>query len=130
MKMGRVAQFSSTSGVSRETVGARLLAAVTIGAASDIAFQISDLEISVLLQDPRDRSRLTPIATLVPNEPDAVYSVGPLVPEIGPLIFQNTEIFPSLFLASSDASRTIASIGHLLAHNPHPLQVSEMVVAR
>jgi len=94
--ISRVAQFSSTSGVTRETVGARLLAAVTIGAASDIAFQISDLEISVLLQDPRDRSRLTPIATLVPNEPDAVYSVGPLVPEIGPLIFQNTEIFPSL----------------------------------
>ena len=33
---------------------------------------------------------------MVPNEPDAVYSVGPLVPEIGPLIFDNTDIFPSM----------------------------------
>lgn len=94
--INRVSQFSSISGISRETVGARLAGAVTIGAASDIAFQVSNLEISVLQQDPRDRSRLIPIATLVPNQPDAVYSVGPLTPQIGPLVFANTSIFPSM----------------------------------
>lgn len=94
--VNRVSQLSSISGITRETVGARLSAAVTIGAASDVAFQVSDVEISVLQQDPQDRSRLVPIATLVPNQPDAVYSVGPLAPEIGPLIFQNTDIFPNM----------------------------------
>ena len=94
--VNRVSQISSTSSVTRETVGARLSSAVTIGAGSDIAFQLTDLEVSVLQQDPRDRSRLIPIATLVPSETDAVYNVGPLVPEIGPLVFQNSEVFPSL----------------------------------
>ena len=50
----------------------------------------------VLQQDPDDRSRLIPIATIVPSESEAVYSVGPLAPEIGPLIFENTEVFPSM----------------------------------
>ncbi len=94
--ISRVSQMSSTSGISRETVAARLSATVTIAAASDIAFQVSDIEVSVLLQDPQDRSRLIPIATLVPGEPDAAYSVGPLMPEVGPLIFQNTDIFPAM----------------------------------
>jgi len=94
--ISRVSQLSSTSGITRETVGARLAGAVSVGAGSDIAFQLADLELSVLQQDPADRSRLVPIATLVPSEEDTVYHVGPLAPEIGPLIFQNTEIFPSM----------------------------------
>lgn len=94
--VNRVSQFSSISGITRETVGARLAGAVTVGAASDIAFQVSNLELSVLLQDPRDRSRLLPIATLAPDKPDAAYSVGPLAPQVGPLVFQNTSIFPNM----------------------------------
>ena len=94
--ISRVSQISSTSSVTRETVGARLSSAVTLAAGGDMAFQVSDLEISVLQQDPRDRSRLIPIATLVPSETEAIYHVGPLIPEIGPLVFQNSEIFPSL----------------------------------
>ena len=37
--VNRVSQLSSISGITRETVGARLSAAVTIGAASDVAFR-------------------------------------------------------------------------------------------
>jgi hypothetical protein len=103
--ISRVSQISSTSSVTRETVGARLSGAVTLAAGSDIAFQVSNLEISVLQQDPQDRSRLVPIATLVPSENDAIYSVGPLIPEIGPLVFQNSEIFPSMVEALMKDSR-------------------------
>ena len=94
--ISKVSSLSSSSGVTRETVGARISSAVTLAAGGDIAFQISDLEISVLQQDPQNRSKMIPIATLVPNDDDAVYSVGPLKSEIGPLIFQNTEIFPNM----------------------------------
>ncbi len=94
--VNRVSQLSSTSGITRQTVGARLSGAVTLGAGSDIAFQLADLELSVLQQDPDDRSRLVPIATLVAANEDAVYHVGPLVAKVGPLVFENREIFPSL----------------------------------
>ncbi len=94
--INRISQFSSIRGITRETVGARLAGSVTIGAAGDIAFRVSNLEISVLQQDPRDRSKLLPIATLAPKQPDATYSVGPLAPQIGPLVFENTSIFPSM----------------------------------
>jgi hypothetical protein len=94
--LNKVSAISSVSEISRETVAARLSAAVTLGAGSDIAFSMGDVELSILLQDPRDRSRLVPIATLVPSQPEAVYNVGPLVPEIGPLVFQNTDVFPNL----------------------------------
>lgn len=106
--VSRVSQISSTSSVTRETVGARLSSAITLSAGSDIAFQVSELEISVLQQDPRDRSRLIPIATLEPSEPDAVYSVGPLMPEIGPLIFENSEIFPSMVESLMKDARGLA----------------------
>ena len=89
-------QLSSTSDVSRETVGAELAATVTLRSAGDIAFTIRDLEISVLQTDPRDRTRLIPIATIVPNNPEAAFNLGPLNPERGPFIFKNSDIFPSL----------------------------------
>ncbi|MFH1419155.1 MAG: hypothetical protein ABII12_12830 [Planctomycetota bacterium] len=94
--VNKVSSLSSVSSISRETVAARISAAVSIRAGSDIAFSLTDVEISVLQRDPANRTRLIPIATLVPSVPDAVYHVGPLLPEVGPLIFQNTDVFPSM----------------------------------
>ncbi len=42
----------------------------------------------------------------------------------------STAIFPVLFCASGEASSLSASMGQRLAHNPHPLQVSERVRTR
>ena len=94
--INRVSAVSSVSEISRETLAARISAAVTLGAGSDIAFSMSDVELSILMQDPRDRTRLIPIGTLVPSQNEATYNVGPLVPEIGPLVFQNSDVFPNL----------------------------------
>ena len=94
--VNRVSSISSVSEISRETLAARISAAVTLAAGSDIAFSMADVELSILQQDPSDRSRLVPIATLVPSVDEAVYNVGPLVPEIGPLVFQNSDVFPNM----------------------------------
>ncbi len=94
--LNRVSAISSVSGITRETYGARLTAAVTLGAGSDIAFAMSDVELSILQEDADDRSQLVPIATLVPSADDVTYHVGPLVPEIGPLVFENSDVFPNM----------------------------------
>ncbi|MCG3128827.1 MAG: hypothetical protein CHACPFDD_03721 [Phycisphaerae bacterium] len=94
--VNRGSQLTSVSNIQRETLGARLAAAVTLKSVGDIAFTVRDVEISVLRSDPKDRSRLIPVATLVPNASGAGYNLGPLTPERGPFIFQNSDIFPSL----------------------------------
>lgn len=94
--VNRGTQVTSLSDITRETLAARISTAVTLTSGNDIAFNVSDLEVSVLQADPRDRSRFIPVATLVPNNPDTVYSLGPLVPARGPFVFDNNEVFPNL----------------------------------
>src|SRR5262249_6292909 len=55
------------------------------------------LQVTAFIQDPTDPTRLTPVATLLPEaEPDGGFNLGPLVPERGPFIFKNDTIFPNL----------------------------------
>lgn len=83
--------------VTREVLGARAQVGVTLKSLGDIAFTVKNLQVTALIQDPQDPTRLTPVATLLPDsEPDAGYSLGPLVPERGPVIFSNDEVFPAL----------------------------------
>ncbi|UCH27150.1 MAG: SUMF1/EgtB/PvdO family nonheme iron enzyme [Trueperaceae bacterium] len=64
----------------------------------DTAFSVSNLEITALQQDPFGGT--TPVASMVPESAleggsAPVFSLGPSVPKIGPLIFQNRSVFPS-----------------------------------
>ena len=70
---------------------------MTLASASDIAFTMHNLQVTALIQDPQDPERLTPVATLLPTaEPSEGFSLGPLVPERGPIVFENTQVFPQL----------------------------------
>ena len=81
----------------REVRAARVQVAVTLASASDIAFTMHNLQVTALIQDPKDPERLTPVATLLPTaEPSEGYSLGPLVPERGPIVFENTQVFPQV----------------------------------
>ncbi|HET9422223.1 MAG TPA: hypothetical protein VFO49_13885 [Nocardioides sp.] len=81
----------------REVTGARIAVAVTLGSDSDIAFTMRHLQVTALIQDPQNPDRLTPVATLLPTaEPEQGYSLGPLVPERGPYLFENTQVFPKM----------------------------------
>lgn len=85
------------SAVSRQVVGATVQSAVKIGNAGDIAFEISDLELTAMAPDPVNRTDFIPVASLVPSRAaDAAYTIGPFDADKGPLVFENRDIYPSL----------------------------------
>ena len=92
--------FSTTSKVTRQIVGASIDTNITIENAGDIAFTISNIELSVLQQG-RDRSRFVPVATLLPSSTlttgdPAVFNIGPADEPRGPIIFSSRDVFPNL----------------------------------
>jgi hypothetical protein len=92
-------EVSQQETVQREVVGASMRVALSIRSIGNIAFTIENLQVTAFLQDPRDPERLIPIATLVPDPTAGVpnhFNLGPLVPERGPFLFSNDQIFPSL----------------------------------
>ena len=86
------------SSVSREVVGARMQVAVSLrNLSTTVGYAVRNLQITAFIQDPRDVTRLKPIATLLPEfEPEGGIAMGPLVLERGPFIFSNDTIYPSL----------------------------------
>jgi hypothetical protein len=85
------------STVQREVRGATMQVAVKLKNASNLAYRVKNLQITALMQNPQNPAELTPIATLLPvNEPAEGFTLGPLVPDRGPFIFQNDSIFPQL----------------------------------
>ncbi len=95
--LSTTATVDVTKSVTREVVGATLLLDVTLRNESDTAFTISNLEVSALQQDPSDRRRFLPIASLTPQNPNlGSINLGPsgLVSERGPFIFNAVQIFP------------------------------------
>jgi hypothetical protein len=85
--------------ITREVLGASMKVAVSLRSLGDIAFSIRNIQITALLQDPRNPAVLLPIATLVADPSvgglDTV-NLGPLIPARGPFVFANTQVFPSL----------------------------------
>jgi hypothetical protein len=75
--------------VTRTVEGASIKTDITIENVSDIPFTISNIELSAQTQDPRNRRRLIPIASLVPENPsfDSV-NIGALGdPGRGPFVY-------------------------------------------
>lgn len=92
--------FSTTRKVTRQIFGASIDTNITIENAGDIAFTISNIELSVLQQG-RDRSRFVPVATLLPSSTlttgdPAVFNIGPADEPRGPIIFSSRDVFPNL----------------------------------
>lgn len=86
--------------VTREVVGSTMGVALTLKNAGTIAFTIKNLEITALMQDPRDPSSFVPVATLLPEGAAAAgINVGPLIPERGPFRFSTDKATPSLIEA-------------------------------
>lgn len=108
--LSRGRELSQTSTVTREVVGARIDADVTIESAGDIAFTISNLEITVMQPNPLLLGEIQPVASLLTASElttgnPAQFNLGPLVPAHGPIIFSNTEVFPNLIESLMRAPR-------------------------
>jgi hypothetical protein len=83
--------------VERQVQGAVMQVAVDLRNVSSLAYRVKNLQITAFIQDPQDHTRLTPVATLLPDsEPEEGFTLGPLAAEKGPFIFSNTTIVPSL----------------------------------
>ncbi len=83
--------------VQREVQGATMQVAVSLRNLSNLAYRVKNLQVTAFIQDPLDHSKLTPVATLLPDsEPDDGFTLGPLVTNRGPFIFSNTTIVPAL----------------------------------
>jgi hypothetical protein len=90
-------EVSSGFTVGREVVGAVMQATVNLRNVSNLAYRVKNLQVTAFIQDPQNRTRLIPVATLLPdNEPEEGYTLGPFVTNRGPLIFTNDTIVPSL----------------------------------
>lgn len=94
-------QINTTSTVTREVVGARIDIDLTIKNAGDLAFSISNLEVTVLQRDRQATDRFVPVATLIANSTlitgaPAAFNIGPFTPERGPILFSSQDVFPNL----------------------------------
>ncbi len=94
-------EFNTTSTVTREIVGARIDVDLTINNTGDLAYSISNLEITVLQRDHQSTNRFVPVATLIANSAlitgqPAVFNLGPFTPERGPILFSSRDVFPNL----------------------------------
>jgi hypothetical protein len=97
----KVSEFSTASTVTREVVGARIDAGVSIENRGDLAFAITNLEVTVLQRSRASTRRFIPVATLIANstlisgEP-ATFNLGPFTTERGPILFSSRDVFPNL----------------------------------
>jgi len=97
----RANELATNSSVTREIVGASLGANVSILNQGNVAFSISNLQITVSERDPSSPSRLVPVATLVANTSltsggDTTFHLGPFNRTRGPVLFSDRDIFPNL----------------------------------
>lgn len=100
--MSKGFSITGTNSYTREVSGGRIDALVTLNNLSDVAFKLSNLEITVSAPDPVDRTQFLPVATLIPNstlitgEP-AEYNLGVLDDSgRGPIMFSSRDVFPAL----------------------------------
>lgn len=94
--LSTVNERTATANQSRQINAARMQASVMLKSAGDIAFRIRNIQLTAHIQDPQHPDRLTPVATLTADEPAEGYSLGPLTPPKGPVVFTNETVFPKM----------------------------------
>jgi hypothetical protein len=83
--------------ITREITSAAVKVDVSIESTNDIPFTISNLELTAQTQDPLNRRRIIPVASLVPenNLSKLTVNVGALGdPSRGPFVFKTVDVFP------------------------------------
>ena len=82
--------------MTREVVDAAIKIDVSIENIGSLPFTISNLELSAQTQDPRNRRKVIPIASLVPENPNLdTINIGALGDSVrGPFVFKTISVFP------------------------------------
>jgi hypothetical protein len=103
----RVQEFDTSSTVTREIIGARIDVDLTVFNRGNVAFTISNIEVTMLQRDRQSTGRFVPVATLIANstlltggyavnDESASYNLGPFNTERGPFLFSSDSVFPNL----------------------------------
>ncbi len=92
--------FSENRSYSRTIDEAALSMDVTISNIGDVAFTISDLELSAFVRDPQRRENV-PLATLLSQREIQTgqrqeYNLGPFDTDRGPFVFKDVQLFPNV----------------------------------
>lgn len=102
LSLSKGKEISGSSSFTRNVTGGRIDALVSLDNLSDVAFKLSNLEITVLAPNPQDRTSFVPVATLIPNktlvtgEPQT-YNLGVLGNgSRGPIMFTSRDVFPAM----------------------------------
>ncbi len=94
--------ISGSTSFTRNVTGGRIDALVDLTNLSNVAFALSNIEITVSAPDPDNHSTLVPIATLIPNKTLVTgeaqnYSLGVLGNRShGPILFSSRDVFPAM----------------------------------
>ena len=92
-------EFSENRSFTRSIEEARLNTDVTISNLGDVAFTISDVELSAFVRDPVQRVDI-PLATMLSERSidgdDQQFNLGPFDSDRGPFIFRDIQIFPNV----------------------------------
>lgn len=92
---------SKGSEVTRELIGARISANISVENTGNVALKVKNLQVSVEQIDPQNPNKLLPIATLVAESGqitgnDVEINLGPFDKNKGPFIFSNNNLYPGL----------------------------------
>ncbi|MFC3834089.1 hypothetical protein [Deinococcus rufus] len=91
-------EVTANDSVTRTVSGASLSVGVTVESQSNVAFTMTNLELTAFMPDPFAPGKLVPIATLVPEGAVATGGVtlGPGSPSRGPIRFRAVQIYAAL----------------------------------
>jgi len=87
---------SELQSVTRTIDSASVQATINIANRGEIPFTLTNLEVSLLRQDRANGGAFTPVASLRPADESLAFNMGPFDSERGPIIFQNTDVFPNI----------------------------------
>ncbi|WP_346839108.1 hypothetical protein [Microbulbifer sp. SAOS-129_SWC] len=92
---GKGKVLSQGAEVTREVSGATINVDIRLRNRGNIAFTVSDIEVT-LLRVRQGSRELEPLATLLPNSGTGSFSLGPFNPVVGPLVFSDGDLPPSV----------------------------------
>lgn len=88
---------SDMQSVTRSIDSASVQALISVANQGEVPFTITNLEVSLLRQDRQNGGAFTPVASLRPADGQSLaFNLGPFDAERGPIILENTDIFPNV----------------------------------
>jgi len=99
--INKAKEISKTQTVTREVFGASIDLDVSVENTGNLAFTLSNIEITVLQRSTTDSAVFLPVATLVSNSQlisgtSLELNMGPFNKNKGPFLFSSREVFPNL----------------------------------